>query len=584
MPWPAAPPHDGVPRGGVRRRCARRDRPGGRGAHPRRGLVAYVHGRHPVCGGRAAGRDDARVPGRGCGCDRAHRVREVHPDSIPQWAAPSGSGPRGGGRPRGGAFERRHRGGPAARRGRVSGPRGPGVRAARRRRRRVRPSAARSRGGGTPGAGPVGDGGRRVAVRRVQGPVHVHVERRRAAQNGARGGAGHAAAGARAGRTHLRPRSRDAVGCPGAAPGPAPPGRADAGARVARHGRDRRPRRSRLRAARRRGRGIRPAARGVRAPRRARSLRPAPAVSDPGVRAAQGPRHSRARRRADDRGSRSGDRGGASGSPVNEFELLRNITIGQYLPVDSYLHRLDPRAKILAAILVIAAVTFTPSLAGNACLLAGGLALVWLGRIPLAYALRGLLPAVPILVFLAVMQLVFFGRNYDPTSPVVFQWRWIVVTAAGFLELLLVTSVFTLSTKTTDLTLGIESLLRPFQRLRVPAHELALVVTIAVRFVPTLALEAERLMKAQASRGARLGGSRWRFISRVRRSLPILVPLVTYALRRGEELIVAMEARAYTGGAGRTAYTVLASRPGDWLAVGAAAVFLAAMLLAPFPA
>jgi len=279
---------------------------------------------------------------------------------------------------------------------------------------------------------------------------------------------------------------------------------------------------------------------------------------------------------------------------VNEFELLRNITIGQYLPVDSYLHRLDPRAKILAAILVIAAVTFTPSLAGNACLLAGGLALVWLGRIPLAYALRGLLPAVPILVFLAVMQLVFFGRNYDPTSPVVFQWRWIVVTgavlklvvvsAARFLELLLVTSVFTLSTKTTDLTLGIESLLRPFQRLRVPAHELALVVTIAVRFVPTLALEAERLMKAQASRGARLGGSRWRFISRVRRSLPILVPLVTYALRRGEELIVAMEARAYTGGAGRTAYTVLASRPGDWLAVGAAAVFLAAMLLAPFPA
>jgi energy-coupling factor transport system permease protein len=279
---------------------------------------------------------------------------------------------------------------------------------------------------------------------------------------------------------------------------------------------------------------------------------------------------------------------------VNEFELLRNITIGQYLPADSYLHRLDPRAKILAAILVIAAVTFTPSLAGNACLLAAGLVLVWLGRIPLAYALRGLLPAVPILVFLAVMQLLFFGRNYDPASPVVFQWRWIIVTAAvlklvvvsaaRFLELLLVTSVFTLSTKTTELTLGIESLLRPFQRLRVPAHELALVVTIAVRFVPTLALEAERLMKAQASRGGRLGGSRWRLVTRVRQSLPILVPLVTYALRRGEELIVAMEARAYTGGAGRTAYTVLASKPGDWLAVGAAAAFLASMLLAPFPA
>ncbi len=283
---------------------------------------------------------------------------------------------------------------------------------------------------------------------------------------------------------------------------------------------------------------------------------------------------------------------------MNEFELLRNITIGQYLPADSYLHRLDPRAKILAAILVIAAVTFTPSLVGNACLLAAALALVRVGRIPLAYALRGLVPAVPLLVLLAVMQLLFFGRNYDPTSSVVFQWRWlavtivvtaavlklVVVSAARFIELLLVTSVFTLSTKTTELTLGIESLLRPFRRLRVPAHELALVVTIAVRFVPTLALEAERLMKAQASRGGRFGGGRWHFVTRVRQLLPILVPLVTYALRRGEELIVAMEARAYTGGTGRTAYTVLASGPGDWLAVCIAAAFLAAMLLAPFPA
>ncbi|HLJ60378.1 MAG TPA: energy-coupling factor transporter transmembrane component T [bacterium] len=278
---------------------------------------------------------------------------------------------------------------------------------------------------------------------------------------------------------------------------------------------------------------------------------------------------------------------------MNEFELLRNITIGQYLPTGSCLHRLDPRAKIVAAIFVVGAVTFTPSLVGNACLLVACLAIVWLGRIPLSYALRGLLPAVPLLVVLAVMQLLFFGRNYDPTSPVVFRWGWIVVTAAvlklvvisaaRFVELLLVTSVFTLSTKTTELTLGIESLLRPLRRLRVPAHELALVVTIAIRFVPTLALEAERLMKAQASRGGRLGASRWRLVTRVRQLLPILVPLFTFALRRGEELIVAMEARAYTGGEGRTSYTVLRSGPGDWAAVAAGALFLAAMLLAPFP-
>jgi energy-coupling factor transport system permease protein len=278
---------------------------------------------------------------------------------------------------------------------------------------------------------------------------------------------------------------------------------------------------------------------------------------------------------------------------VSEFELLRNITLGQYLPTGSYLHRMDPRAKIAAAFLLVAALSFTASLAGNAVLLIVCLGIVAAGRIPMRYALRGLLPAVPFLIILAVMQLLFFGRAYDPSSPVVFGWGWIVVTAAvvrlvlvsaaRFVELLLVTSVFTLTTTTTELTHGIESLLRPFRRLRVPGHELALVVTIAIRFVPTLALEAERLMKAQASRGGRIGGSRWQFIERTRQMLPILVPLFTFALRRGEELIVAMEARAYTGGAGRTTYTVLQGKPTDWLVPAAALAFLAAMLRAPFP-
>lgn len=278
---------------------------------------------------------------------------------------------------------------------------------------------------------------------------------------------------------------------------------------------------------------------------------------------------------------------------MSEFELLRNITIGQYLPAESFLHRMDPRAKIVATLLVVAAVTFTPTLAGNACLLLACLLIVRLGRIPLAYALRGLLPAVPLLVILALMQLLFFGRSYDPASPILFRWKWIVVTeavgrlvlvsAARFVELLILTSVFTLSTRTTELVHGVERLLRPLRRLRVPAHEMALVVAIAIRFVPTLALEAERLMKAQASRGGRFGGSRWQVVRRTRQLLPILVPLFTYALRRGEEMIVAMEARAYTGGAGRTTYAVLPGAPRDWLAPAAALLFLLAMLRAPFP-
>ena len=278
---------------------------------------------------------------------------------------------------------------------------------------------------------------------------------------------------------------------------------------------------------------------------------------------------------------------------MSEFELLRNITIGQYLPTASYLHRLDPRAKIVAALLLTVAVSFTPTVLGNLSLLAACAGLVWLGRIPPSYALRGLVPALPFLVILAVLQLLFFGRNYDPASPVIFQWGWIVITAAvmrlvvvsaaRFVELLAVTSVFTLSTRTTELTRGIESLLRPFRRLRVPSHELALVATIAVRFIPTFALEAERLLKAQASRGGRLRGGRWNFVASARRLLPILVPLFTYALKRGEELIVAMEARAYTGGEGRTAYTVLRSTWRDWLAPLATLAFSSFILRAPFP-
>lgn len=278
---------------------------------------------------------------------------------------------------------------------------------------------------------------------------------------------------------------------------------------------------------------------------------------------------------------------------MSEFELLRNITIGQYLPTGSYLHGLDPRAKIVAAILITGAVSFTPSYVGNLCLLIACLALVGLGRIPVAYALRGLIPALPFLVILAILQLLFFGRNYDPMSPVIFQWGWIVVTAAvarlvvvsaaRFVELLFVTSVFTLSTRTTELTHGIEGLLGPLRRFRVPSHELALVVTIAVRFIPTFALQAERLLKAQASRGGTLSGRRWNFVATTRRLLPILVPLFIFALKRGDELIVAMEARAYTGGEGRTSYTVVQGTLRDWVAPAVALAFLLLMLRTPFP-
>lgn len=280
---------------------------------------------------------------------------------------------------------------------------------------------------------------------------------------------------------------------------------------------------------------------------------------------------------------------------MEDFELLRNVTVGQYLPTGSVVHRLDPRAKLLAAAAVVAAVTFTDTYLGNVVLLAAVLGILALARIPLGYAAGGIKPAVPVMAVLAVMQLLFFGRSLDPASPVLFQAGFVVVTAATlklvlisamrFVELILLTSAITFSTSTTELAHGVEGLLEPFRRLKVPAHELALVATIAMRFVPTFAQELERIMKAQASRGASLGaGGRWNFIRRTKNLLPMVVPLFTIALERAEELILAMEARCYVGGEGRTHLIELKWSGRDLLALAVAVTFAVIMLTLRWPA
>lgn len=273
---------------------------------------------------------------------------------------------------------------------------------------------------------------------------------------------------------------------------------------------------------------------------------------------------------------------------MDDFEFLRNITIGQYLPTASPLHRLDPRAKILAFIALIAAVTFTSTYLGNLLLLAIILALVAYARIPLAYALAGLRPALPFILVLISLQLFFAPVN--PDSPVLLRLAFLTVTAdsarqlvvsfARFAELILLVSLLTLATATTELAHGVESLLAPLQKIRVPAHEFALVLTIALRFVPLLAEETERLIKAQVSRGADFGaGSRWRFVQQTRRMLPLFVPLFLAALQRAEELIVAMEARGYLGSQGRTRFVELRATRRDVIAAGVAVLFAVLMLL-----
>ncbi len=279
---------------------------------------------------------------------------------------------------------------------------------------------------------------------------------------------------------------------------------------------------------------------------------------------------------------------------MQNFELLRNVTIGQYIPTGSPIHRLDPRAKILAAGMLVLAVSFNGSIIANAVFLALVLGVTLVARISLRYMLRGLLLALPVIVFIFVMQALFLGWN-EPAGAVYFQWGWVRITRNSMhlisisvlriIAFIFLTSLVTMTSTTTELTHGVELLLEPLRRVGVPSHELALILTIALRFVPTLAEEVERIMKAQASRGAEFGVQRlWRPDRLARAYLPLLVPLFLSAFRRAEELVLAMEARCYVSGSGRTRYVVLRARPVDYAVVAGAAAFTLWMIFYPLPA
>ncbi|MFN2520354.1 MAG: energy-coupling factor transporter transmembrane protein EcfT [Candidatus Limnocylindria bacterium] len=287
---------------------------------------------------------------------------------------------------------------------------------------------------------------------------------------------------------------------------------------------------------------------------------------------------------------------------MDEFEFSRSVTVGQYVPGTSPIHRMDPRAKVIAFIVIIAGVITTPSYIGNGIAFAVVIALVALSGLPIGYLVGGIRPVIPIIVLYTLFNFLFLG-NYDPTgSPVL--WRAPVAlgpyefaltvtdnsmrqTAQGvfrIFDLILLSSLLTLTTTITALSKAVESLLAPFRRIRVPGHEIAMILAIAYRFMPTVAEELERLMKAQASRGADFGRpGRLRFVQRTRQLVPVTVPLFVSAFRRAEDLILAMESRCYVGGAGRSAVDLGRLRALDWSALAIALLFTVALWRTPFP-
>lgn len=276
------------------------------------------------------------------------------------------------------------------------------------------------------------------------------------------------------------------------------------------------------------------------------------------------------------------------------FELTRNIAIGQYIPTDSVIHRLDPRTKLLATLFLMVAISTVDSLLAMGMLLLLLVSITWLAKLPFGYILRGFLRSWPVLAFFLTLALFYIGWQ-EPAGKVYLEWSYLRVTRAALQQITLsvlrllafmfLVSLPSLTTTVTHLTHGIRVLLSPLRRVGVPAHDIALVFMIALRFVPTLAEEAERVMKAQASRGGEIGNLSWRRPLQIGRALlPLIVPLFVNAFRRAEELAIAMEARCFIPGAERTSYTVLNADLLDFVATLVMLALCLAAMFATWPA
>ena len=238
---------------------------------------------------------------------------------------------------------------------------------------------------------------------------------------------------------------------------------------------------------------------------------------------------------------------------MSEFDFLARIPLGQYVPGGSILHRLDPRAKVFLFLLLIIALTFGQSILGLGIGLAFLIVLTILARIDLKFALKSVLVPLPFLLLYAIIQVFFYSSKNDPQ--LLFS-VWILrvsvngLIAGGilllrFCALILALSLASHCTSTSELIHGTSRLLSPLNKLRIPTMDLVMVLQITLRFVPLLAQTAERIAKAQASRGAEWGGKTGGLFNRIKQILPLIVPLFVISLRRSESLALAMDARAY---------------------------------------
>lgn len=261
--------------------------------------------------------------------------------------------------------------------------------------------------------------------------------------------------------------------------------------------------------------------------------------------------------------------------------MIRDITLGQYYPAESVIHRIDPRLKIIITLAYIVTLFFVRDFAAYAFVIICLGVVIAVSKVPLSYILRGMKPIFIILIFTftlnmlmtdgtVIVKLGFLKISEEGLYNAVFMaTRLILLIVGSFL--------LTFTTKPVNLTDGIESLLKPMRKIGMPAHELAMMMTIALRFIPTLLEETDKIMKAQQARGADFETGN--IFRRAKNLIPILVPLFVGAFRIAQDLALAMEARCYRGGEGRTKLHELKFKKRDAAAIILSLIFIAVIFV-----
>ena len=261
--------------------------------------------------------------------------------------------------------------------------------------------------------------------------------------------------------------------------------------------------------------------------------------------------------------------------------MLRDITIGQYYPVNSVLHRLDPRVKLVSTLIYIVSLFVFDSIIGYVIAAIFLASMIKLSQVPFRFMVKGLKPVVVLLCIT-----LFFNLIFTPGEAVFSIWI-ITVTREGIqlavrmgirlVFLVIGASLMTLTTTPNQLTDGLERLLKPLNHIHVPVNEISMIMSIALRFIPILLDETDKIMKAQTARGADFesGG----LVRKVKAMVPLLVPLFISAFRRANDLAMAMEARCYHGGEGRTQMKPLIYQKRDYVAYGIVWAYLAVSIV-----